>query len=69
MDAQEVDGYAGEHDDETDAANHRLRVKTETQQQRPEHQVAHRDQQVHLDKTHSSQFTVMTVNSVITLNR
>lgn len=51
MDAQEVDGYAGEHDDQTDATNHGLRVETETQQQRPEHQVADRNQQVHLQVT------------------
>ena len=51
VDAQEVDGYAGEHDDQTDAADHRLGVKTEAQQQRPEHQVTHRNQQVHLRDT------------------
>lgn len=51
VDTQEVDGYAGEHDDQADATNHGLRVKTETQQQSPEHQVADRNQQVHLKKT------------------
>lgn len=46
---QEVDGYTSKHDDQAHATNHWLRVETEAQQQSPEHQVAHRHQQVHLE--------------------
>lgn len=49
VDAQEVDGDAGEHDDQAHATDNGFRVETEAQQHSPEHQVAHGHQQVHLE--------------------
>lgn len=39
VDAQEVDGHAGQHDGQADAAHHGLRVQREDEQEGPEQQV------------------------------
>jgi len=39
VDAQEVDGHAGQHDGQADAAHHGLRVQGEDEQEGPEQQV------------------------------
>lgn len=54
VDSQEVDGDASQHDGQADAANHRLRVKGEDEQEGPEDEVNDGPDQADLqDMTHS----------------
>lgn len=54
LNTQEVDGDASQHDDHSQATNHRFRVQTEAQQHGPENHVADGDQQVYLHRANTT---------------
>lgn len=50
VDSKEVDRDTSEHDGETDATHHRLRVKGEDEQESPEDEVNDRPNKANLDR-------------------